>query len=210
MLQLYATRTVSHSDPRQFLEDLYRGHATVTFRSGQAIPMNPQDVWVVGRGVVQLSTFYPNGDEALLGLAVPSMPFGLPLTLIQPYQATAMSDVLLMCLSAAEIEQSADLSQAILHHLTRRLRQTEAMLAMAGYRRVEERLRQLLLLLQAEIGQPTPGGTRLGVRLTHQHLASAIGTTRVTITRLLGQLRKDGELQLDETRHLVIPTGITL
>jgi len=210
MLQLYATRAVPQIDPRQFLEDLYRGHATVTFRAGQLIPMNPQDVWIVARGVVQLSTFYPNGDEALLGLAVPSMPFGLTLSLIQPYQAIAMSEVMLMCLNMAEIEQSPQLSQAVLHQMGRRLRQTEAMLAMAGYRRVEERLRQLLTLLQAEIGQPVASGTRLSVRLTHQHLASAIGTTRVTITRLLGQLRKEQQLVLDESRHMVIPTGVVL
>jgi CRP-like cAMP-binding protein len=198
------------TDPRQLLETLYRSRSTVAFQVGQTIPLEPDTLWVVGRGVVLLSTFYPSGDEALLGLAGPAMPFGLPLTLTQPYQATAMTDVLLIRLGMAEVEQSADLSQAILTHVVRRLRQTEALLAMAGYRRVEERLRQLLILLQMEVGQAVPEGTRIGVRLTHQHLASAIGTTRVTITRLLGQLRRDQQLQFDPARHLVIPTGVRL
>jgi len=210
MLQSYASRVATQPDLRQLLEQLYQGRSLVSFRAGQAIPMSPQAVWIVCRGVVQLSTLYPSGDEALLGLAVSSMPFGLPLTLIYPYQAAALSDVDLMGLTMAEVEQSPTLAQEIFYHLNRRLRQTEAMLAMVGCRRVEDRLKQLLLLLQMEVGQPVAGGTRLSVRLTHQHLASAIGTTRVTVTRLLGQLREEGRLLIDESRHIILPFGVTL
>jgi CRP-like cAMP-binding protein len=200
-----STPTVSASkDLRQFLEELYQGRQLQAFRAGQTIPLNPQDIWIVWRGVVQLSTLYPNGDEALLGLACASMPFGLPLSLIYPYQAIALSEVDLMCVTLTEVQQSPALSQEIFQHLARRLRQAEAMLAMAGCRRVEDRLRQLLLLLQMEIGQPVTGGTRLSVRLTHQHLASAIGTTRVTVTRLLGKLKDEGWLQLDRDRHIML------
>ncbi|MBW4473149.1 MAG: Crp/Fnr family transcriptional regulator [Stenomitos rutilans HA7619-LM2] len=210
MLQAYAPRELSQPDLRQFLEELYQGRDLTSFQPGQSIPMSSQVVWVVCRGVVQLSTLYQSGDEALLGLAGPSMPFGLPLTLIYPYQATALSDVDLMGLTSAEIDQSPPLAQEIGRHTVRRLRQTEAMLAMAGYRRVEDRLRQLLLLLQMEVGQPVAEGTRISVRLTHQHLASAIGTTRVTVTRLLGQLRSEGRLIVDASRHLILPVGVVL
>ena len=210
MLQAYASREVTQPDLRQFLEELYHGRDLSSFRAGQNIPMNPNVVLVVCRGVVQLSTLYQSGDEALLGLAGPSMPFGLPLTLIYPYQATALSDVDLMGLTIAEIDQSPTLAQEIGRHTVRRLRQTEAMLAMAGYRRVEDRLRQLLLLLQMEVGQPVAEGTRISIRLTHQHLASAIGTTRVTVTRLLGQLRGEGQLIVDANRHIILPAGVVL
>jgi CRP-like cAMP-binding protein len=210
MLQSPAARTVTQPNLRQLLEHLYQGRNLCSFRAGQVIPMNPQEIWIVCRGVVQLSTLYPSGDEALLGLAGSSMPFGMPLTLIYPYQAAALSDVDLMGLTMMEVEQSPTLAREIFHHLGRRLRQTEAMLAMVGCRRVEDRLRQLLLLLQMEVGQPVPEGTRLSVRLTHQHLASAIGTTRVTVTRLLGQLKEEGRLLIDENRHIILPASATL
>jgi CRP-like cAMP-binding protein len=167
--------------------------------------MLPDEIWVVCRGVVQLGTLYDSGDEAMLGLACPSMPFGLPLSFIRPYQASALTDVDLMRLTLAEVEQSPMLAQGIFRHLTRRLQQTEAVLAMVGYRRVEDRLRHFLLLLKQEIGQPNNGGTRLSIRLTHQQLANAIGTTRVTVTRLLSQLQEEGWLVVDNTRHIVIP-----
>lgn len=204
MLHYSPLEVTLQRDLRDLLEELYQEKTLHPFRAGQPIPLQDNQVWIVCRGVVQLNTFYANGEEALLGLASPSMPFGLPLTLIHPYQAIALSDVDLMPLAIAEIEQSPVLSQSIFRQLNRRLRQTEALLALAGHRRVEERLRQLLLLLQEEVGQPVPQGTRLGVRLTHQHLASAIGTTRVTVTRLLGQFRQDGWLTIDRSRHLVL------
>lgn len=204
MLQPTISSPGHRPDPRQFLEELYRGRTLHAFRAGQPIPMTSNDLWIVCRGVVQLTTLYPNGDEALLGLVCPSMPFGLPISLIYPYQAIALSDVDLMSLTLAELQQYPTLMQEVFQHLARRLRQAEAMLAMAGCRRVEERLRQFLLLLQMEVGQPAPEGTRLSVRLTHQHLASAIGTTRVTVTRLLGKLKEEGWLKLDSDRHIIL------
>jgi CRP-like cAMP-binding protein len=207
MLHTFPTEIAPQPDLRKLLEELYQGRSLYPFSSNQIIEMLPNEIWVVSRGVVQLGTLYDTGDEALLGLAGPSMPFGLPLTLIRPYQATALSDVDLMRLTMAEIEQSSVLSQGIFRHLTRRLRQTEAILAMVGYRRVEDRLCHLLLLLKQEIGQPLMdgSGTRLSVRLTHQQLANAIGTTRVTMTRLINQLRERGWLTIDRHRYIVLP-----
>ena len=135
------------------------------------------------------------------------MCFSLWLTSLETYQAKALSDVYLIWYSIGEIENSPTLAKEILPQLTRRLRQVEGMLAIAGYRRVEERLRQLLLLLQQEIGQNVAEGTRIIVRLTHQDIANAINTSRVTVTRLLGQFKKKGVISFDSQRHLIIRHG---
>jgi CRP-like cAMP-binding protein len=195
----------SQPDLRQLLEQLYKGRSLQPYKTGQVIRMLPDEILVVYRGVVQIGTLYDSGDEALLGLVCPSMPFGLPLSFIRPYQAAAMTEVDLMRLSMTEVEQSPVLAQSLFRQLTRRLQQTEAVLAMVGYRRVEDRLRHLLLLLKEEIGLPITSGTRLSIRLTHQQLANAIGTTRVTVTRLLSQLQEEGWLVVDGTRHIVLP-----
>lgn len=205
MLHSYALEATPQPDLRQLLEELYRGRSLQPYRGGQPIRMLSDEILVVCRGVVQLGTLYDNGDEALLGLACPSMPFGMPLSVIRPYQAVALTDVDLMRLRLVEIEQSPMLAQGIFRHLARRLQQTEAVLAMVGYRRVEERLRHLLMLLKQEVGQPDANGTRLSVRLTHQQLANAIGTTRVTVTRLLSQLQEEGWLIIDNNRHIILP-----
>lgn len=191
-------------DLRQILETLYQGRTLHPYATGQAIALAADEILIVCRGIVQLGTLYDNGDEALLGLACPSMPFGIPLTLIRPYQAQALTDVDVMRLKLYEIEQSPELALGIFRQATRRIQQSEAMLALVGHRRVEERLRHFLLLLKQQVGQPVGSGTRLTVRLTHQQLANAIGTTRVTVTRLLSQLKDEGWLAIDGSRHMII------
>jgi CRP-like cAMP-binding protein len=190
------------TDWRLLLEELYQGRNVTTVKGGQFIAMKATDVFIVCRGVVQLSTLYPNGDEGLVGLVCPSMPFGMPFSQLNPYEAIALTDVVLMRIHIMEVEQSPRLAQGLFRELTRRLQQTEALLAIAGYRHVEDRLRQLLYLLRQELGQVTPEGVRLSTRLTHQQLAGLIGTTRVTVTRLLKDFREQGWVDTDAQRHL--------
>jgi CRP-like cAMP-binding protein len=139
-----------------------------------------------------------------LGWAEPSTFFGYWFSLLQTYQAIALSDVHLTWFSLAEINASPRLAQIVLPQMVRRMRQTEALLAISGHRRVEERLQLLLLLMKREIGQPVADGTRLNLRLTHQNLANAIGTTRVTITRLLSKLKSEGAITIDGDRHIIL------
>lgn len=211
MLHSYFLEATPQPDLRQLLEQLYRGRSLQPYRSGQPIRMLSDEILVVCRGVVLLGTLYDNGDEALLGLACSSMPFGLPLSLIRPYQAVALTDVDLMRLRLSEVEQSPMLAQGIFRHLVRRVQQAEAILATVGYRRVEERLRHFLVLLKQEVGQPIANGeTRISIRLTHQQLANAIGTTRVTVTRLLSQLQEEGWIRIDQSRHIILPSHVAL
>jgi CRP-like cAMP-binding protein len=173
---------------------------------GDSIPLSAEGLWQVYRGIVQMSQLSINGDEILLGWSHPSTFFGLWLSLsqLETYQAKALSDVYLRWYPIAEIEATPKLSQWVLTQVVRRLHQTETLLAIAGLKRVDERLEELLKLLSQEMGQPTAEGIRLSVRMTHQMLANAIGTTRVTITRLLGDLQIKGRISFDGDRHLVI------
>lgn len=69
---------------------------------------------------------------------------------------------------------------------------------------MNERVQELLLLLSKEIGEQTSDGIRIRVRLNHHQLAGLAGTTRVTVTRILGLLRERGWLSLDKTRHFIL------
>ena len=176
------------------------------YDKAELIPLAGEGIWQIYRGVIQLSQFGPSGDEILLGWAYSEQFFGLWLTTnqLENYQARALSDVYLRWYPLVEIESSPKLSQLILGQVIRRMQQSEALLAIAGLRRVDERLQELLKLLAQEMGQPVKGGRRLMVRLTHQMLANAIGTTRVTITRLLGDFQAQGQIRFDCDRHLMI------
>ena len=203
MLQTPSTATDYYS------EHLSVGRRQHFYERGENIPLVAQGVWQVNRGFVQISNIRPKGDESILGWGQPSTFFGIWLTKLdsESYQVKAISDVYLRWFSLAEVENSPPLLQKLLTQVVRRTRQTEALLAIAGLRRVEDRLQQLLMLLKQELGQPVEGGTRIDIRLTHHHIASAIGTTRVTITRLIGEFQQRGLLFIDRDRHIVIREG---
>lgn len=171
---------------------------------GDLIPLEPEKLWLVRQGLVKLSTVNERGDEVLVGLAGNSMPFGSCLTDLPTYQAIALThNVEVVGISLSEISTCPKLSQALLPQISQRLRQTEYLLAIAGRRNARERLEHLLLFLKEKFGHQSSQGTRLTIRLTHQELADACCTTRVTITRLLGKLQQKGMITFDSQNHIL-------
>jgi CRP-like cAMP-binding protein len=199
MLLTYYTPFQSSSQPEN-----HRGRNLRFYEKGENIPLIPAGVWQIDKGVVQLSQLHLDGAEILLGWAKSSSFFGRSLTQIEAYQAKALSDVSLKWHLLEEVTNNPDLTQLALQQLVTRMKQTEALLAISGLRRVEDRLQQLLKLLQKELSEPVFDGNRIIVRLTHQNIASTIGTTRVTITRLLGEFQRHNWIKLDSDRHLII------
>lgn len=174
------------------------------YEKGEEIYLEPSGLWQVYRGVVQLSQLQASGEEILLGWALPNNFFGDYFTKISPYQGKALTDVYLKWYLLDEIEKNQILSQTIIKQLINKNKQTEALLAIAGIKRVEERLQKLLELLKEEVSEPISQGNRLIVRFTHQNLANTIGTTRVTITRLLGEFQRQGWISFDSDRHIIL------
>nr|WP_199349504.1 PAS domain S-box protein [Nostoc flagelliforme] len=184
--------------------DLFNHRPIHKYCKGETIPLNPLLIWYVCQGWVKLSTYCETGEEVLIGLATAGMVFGSSLTSLNIYQVTALSDVELVSIYAAEITASPTLSHILLPKINQRLQQTESFLVISGRRRVQERLHHLLELLKREVGETVPGGTRLNIRLTHEDIASACCTTRVTITRLMGKLQEEGIISFDLKKHLIL------
>ncbi|MEH2083550.1 MAG: helix-turn-helix domain-containing protein [Nostoc sp.] len=174
------------------------------YTKGETIPLNPLVIWYVSQGLVKLSTYCETGEEVLIGLATARMVFGSSLTSLSIYQATALADVDLVSIYAVEIAASPKLSHTLLPKINQRLQQTESFLALCGRRRVQERLHHLLQLLKREVGETVPEGTRLSVRFTHEDIASACCTTRVTITRLMSKLQEQGIISYDFKKHIIL------
>lgn len=200
---MLSTQTHARREFVEVLEQLYRERTLTPYLAGRSISLRSEEVVVVCRGVVQLFTIQPDGSETLLGLAGPSAPIGLSLTTVEPYWAQALTDIDVLPLSLAEVESSPVLMAGLFRNLTLRLQQTEAWLALAGKRLVADRLRHLLMLIAEEFGQTEEQGVRISVRLTHHQLATAIGTTRVTVTRLLKDFKDEGWLATEQ-RHLIL------
>ena len=176
----------------------------VHLTAGSVVPLLKNSLWVVTKGMVKLGALTEQGDELLLGLVGPQEPFGEPLSMVEAYEAVTLTDCDLTCLTLEEVAHSPELSMAMVKAVSARLRQADYMLALLGLRRVEDRVRGFLELMAQEYGEPCDQGLRVGLRLTHQDIASALSTTRVTVTRVIGQLKDQGWLKIDAHRHLVV------
>ena len=57
-------------------------------------------------------------------------------------------------------------------------------------------------MLSYQFGKPVMGGTLFDLRLTHQDLADTIGSTRVSITRLLRRLEQNGKIKRSQNQQI--------
>lgn len=176
-----------------------------TYRQGEMISTDESGFWQVYRGVVQLNKIDFNGNEVVVGWALPNTCFGRGWQHQLPeYEAYSLSEVYLRWCSLSEIESNCNLARHLIAQQSKRLIISESLLSIIGIRKVEERLWQLLLLLQAEMGVETAQGKRINLRFTHQNLATMICTTRVTVTRVLGVFQNRGWVKIDGDRHIII------
>jgi CRP-like cAMP-binding protein len=199
-----ALASLDMSSLKLVLEEFYQGWPLWSYPSGKRIHLLEDDVCIVYRGVVRTQTLQHGGDESILGLVGPMMPVSPKFTLLNPYEVYALTHVDLLRLSWSEVQRSDDLMREMNRTLIQRLRHTEVLLALRSKRQTSERLIGFLSFMAQEYGKPTPQGIRLDVQLTHQQIADSISTTRVTITRLLGALKKASLIKMGPDRHLYV------
>jgi CRP/FNR family cyclic AMP-dependent transcriptional regulator len=68
---------------------------------------------------------------------------------------------------------------------------------------VEARVVDFLVGAAATHGIPESRGTLIGMKFTHQEIADYVGSTRETVTIILGDLRRRGFIQVDHRRLIV-------
>jgi CRP/FNR family transcriptional regulator, global nitrogen regulator len=192
-----------------------------TFDRGKTIffPGDPAErVYFLKKGAVKLSRVYEAGEEITVALLRENSVFGV-LSLITGnrsdrfYHAVAFTPVELISTPIEQFERSLkenpDMSWLMLKGLSSRILQTEMMVETLAHRDMGSRLVSFLLILCRDFGMPTNSGITIDLRLSHQAIAEAIGSTRVTVTRLLGDL-KDGELISIHKKKITVHNPIAL
>ena len=177
-------------------------------------PGDPAErVYLIRRGAVRLSRVYESGEEITVALLRENSLFGV-LSLITGhrsdrfYHAVAFTRVEIITAPAASvlnaIEGDASVGLLLLQGLSSRILQTETMIETLTHRDMSSRLVSFLLVLCRDFGVPGQKGITIDLKLSHQAIAEAIGSTRVTITRLLGDLRNAGLVKIDRKKITVL------
>ncbi|WOD41622.1 Crp/Fnr family transcriptional regulator [Nodosilinea sp. E11] len=189
-------------------------YRTRTFNKDERIPTRSGLLYLVERGAVRLvgsaqgagaaSDLDDGSDEEALS----SLALGLSEEAFlgfvgagQPFEIVAQSPFMLQ--SFAHVDQTtviwlywSDLDnwphfrREVLDAFRYQHQRKLLWLSTLGQRRTIDRLLGFLTLLIEEFGEPCESGYYLPWSLTHAQIGSAIGSTRVTVTRLMGKLRQ--------------------
>ena len=102
------------------------------------------------------------------------------------------------------MEESPGLALGVTKLIGLRRKRVERRLRSLLFRSNRERLTQLLLDLTDQYGNATTEGVEMGIKLSHQDLASIIGATRETVTTVLGEMQSEGLLRIERQKLIVL------
>lgn len=174
-------------------------------------------VYVLSAGRVRTFHILPDGKQILLAFiergelfgelaVVGAVGHGEAVELRKDFAETMEASRLVVMpqrVLSALVDRDLELAKKFVGLIGRRRIGCERRLKSLLFRSSCDRLVLLLLELKERYGQVERRGARINIRLSHQDLASAIGSARETVTNLLGQLRGAGLIEIDR-RQIVI------
>lgn len=173
---------------RRFLRD------AEIFRQGDT----PDGVCIVKKGLVKIVSISEKGTEQILHILRSGDVFG-ELILIgkpRPFTAVALADTIVSILPLATVQDllatSPAFSRNYLRLLSMRLYELEQAFPALVQAWPHHRLAKELLHLAEDLGDETPKGTRVTLRLTHELLSNLIGASRETVTLLIHKFEEIG------------------
>ena len=161
------------------------------------LPLGRDYLWQIESGVVRTSTWLEDGTNVTLGLWGAGDVVSRVLSKADPYQIECLTPVEV---SLLPLDRWYQVNDALIKHI----QQFQEFLEILHCRSVETSLLRLLTWLANKFGQEVERGQRIDLRLTHQELSEIIGTTRVTVTRLLKDFENQGIIERLPRKFIVL------
>jgi CRP-like cAMP-binding protein len=178
-------------------QNLYAELILSTFARRSLLPLRHDSLWKIETGVVRTSTLLEDGTSVTLGLWGPGDVVGRVLSKADPYQIECLTPVEVTLLPSSSWHKA---TEAMILHIQR----SGELIEILHCRQSEFALLQILSWLAKRFGQEVEQGQMIDLRLTHEDIATIIGSTRVTVTRLLNSFEKQGIIQRMQRRFIVL------
>ncbi len=160
-------------------------------------------IYIVESGRVKVAQHSESGRELILWFCLPGEVFGLAASpRIGPrlVDAQACADTLIRCIPTAQFQEFLQLhsraSLELINLLLCRLYVLCDGILNLSAETAEKRLARLLLQLRHRYGCVIGEEVCLDIMLTQQEIADMIGASRQTVSALLNQMKKTGELRI--------------
>ncbi|MBE9057619.1 Crp/Fnr family transcriptional regulator [Sphaerospermopsis sp. LEGE 08334] len=161
------------------------------------LPVQQNALWQIKSGFVMTYSYLEDGTTVALGLWGPGDVVGQVISKMKPYQMECLTTVEASILPVDDWHQ---LTETLLHHI----HQAEQLMIIRSHKKVETMLIQLLAWLSQKFGSQVEQGRLIDMRLTHEDLAALVSSTRVTVTRILGQLEQEGLIDRLSLNRIIV------
>jgi CRP-like cAMP-binding protein len=194
------------------------------FNKDEQIPARPQLIYLVNQGAVRLVSQTQNVTpeivdvnlaeaeaeldllaESFLGFVGAEKPFEIVTQSSFQINAYAhVDETHIAWLYWQDLENWPGFRQQLYEAFRYQHQRKLLWLSALGQRKTIDRLTSFLTLLLEEYGVEQQEQCCLPYSLTHAQIGSAIGSTRVTVTRLMGKLRRQGIIKVQSDNSICI------
>lgn len=181
----------------QLLTNRFADQTGYSFTRRSLLPLRHDSLWLIETGVVRTLTLLEDGTSINLGLWGPGDVVGRVLSKADPYEIECLTPVEATLVPAHSWHR---VTEAMIIHIQR----SGELMEILHCRHAEYSLVRLFTWLAKRFGQEVEQGQLIDLRLTHQDIAALVGLTRVTVTRLLNDLEKQGIIQRVQ-RQFIVP-----
>jgi CRP-like cAMP-binding protein len=196
-----------HPEELRLLESRSR---TRKVKRGETVylPADAADgVLLVVSGRIKICHLTNDGKQSIFVFVEPGEIFG-ELSVVDPGSrqeyAEAVEATQLVLIPREEVQRMMmahpELTMGITKLIGMRRRRVERRLRNLLFHSNRERLVHLLLELVEQYGRRAEGGYELNIKLSHQEMANIIGSTRETVTVVLGELQREGLIEIARRR----------
>jgi CRP-like cAMP-binding protein len=178
-----------------------------TYKKGQTLFLQgekPTGIYCVQSGKIKLSKTSSEGHETILRIAAAGDVLGhRSLFSHEPFSSTAtVIEEATVCFIDEKhmyqaIQEDPKLALALIEKLSIEMGLAERQSASLSHHTVKERFAKLLLRLLKNYGKIRDQRQYLDIKLTREEMASMIGSTNETVTRLMTEFREEGWIELE-------------
>ncbi len=170
----------------------------------------PKLLYLLASGRVKLSMMSPEGQEKVLTILQAGDLFGeISLFDNNPHPLTAevQEDCQLFIIPWADLEkiilERPTMALKIIEALAKKTRLLTSQVRELVFQDAGGRLAALLDRFSEEFGQQSDQGYVIELVLTHQEIANLLGTSRVTVTKLLNEFSQKGIIEIIDRKIIV-------
>ena len=187
-----------------------------SFQAGQTVIWSGDRMDFVASvvsGIATLTQTMEDGRRQMVGLLLPSDFVGRPGRSSAPYDVTATTDLVMCCFRKKPFEDmmatTPHVAQRLLEMTLDELDAAREWMLLLGRKTAREKIASLLAIIaRRDTGlklRTTKGTISFDLPLTREEMADYLGLTLETVSRQMSALKRDGVIELEDKRRIVVP-----